>query len=184
MSSASDYQQARAATASAKDDLAALNARVESGDTKVTGSALASAKEDLALAERFEAGALVRAQQEQADAEAAAQEQAIADLLDGYRERTSSKLPSLIENFRRAAADLLTGFEDHRTTTLNAFAATRLPPRSGVPGYGHLDTPAPEQVLEGAIELTYSDVGMRSTSLYPHLAIEPIKPFLPVGVTA
>jgi hypothetical protein len=124
-----------------------------------------------------------RCLEEQAAEAAKAQERAIADLTAGY-ERTSSELSSAIEKALTSLTDLLSAAENHRTNTRKAFAATRLHTTGSVPGYGHLLTPAPEEALDVVIALAYEDSGMRSTSLYPHLTIEPIKPFLPVGVTA
>ncbi len=181
VSAASDYQQAQAATAAAKDVLAALNARIASGDSSVTGADLIAAEAQVTVAERLEAGSLVRAQEEQAAEAAAVQERAIADLTAGY-ERTSSEFSAAIEKALTSLTDLLAAAENHRTTTRNAFAATRLPPKAGVPGYGHLLTPAPEEALDAVIELAYKQSGMRSPSLFPHITIEPIKSFLPEGV--
>ena len=182
VSAASDHQAAQAATASARDVLAALNARIDAGDASVTGADLRDAEAQVTVADRLEAGALVRAQEEQAAEETAAQQQAIADLTAGY-ERTSSEFSDAIEKALTSLTDLLAAAENHRTTTRNAFAATRLQTTGGVPGYGHLLTPAPEEALDAVIELAYKRIGMRSASLFPHITIEPIKSFLPVGVS-
>lgn len=44
-------------------------------------------------------------------------------------------------------------------------------------------TPAPEKVIEAVIELAYKQIGMSPTTSFPHLTIEPIAPFLPVGTS-
>jgi hypothetical protein len=183
VSAVTDHEEAQRATLAARDALGALNTLIAAGDRGVSGSDLQAAEAEVTVCERLEAGALARAQEEQADAEAAAQERAIADLTAGY-ERTSSEFSAAIEKALTSLSNLLTAAENHRTTTRNAFVSTRLNTTGSVPGYGHLLTPAPEEALDAIIELAYKQIGMRSTSSYPHLTIEPIAHFLPAGVSA
>jgi hypothetical protein len=181
VSAVTDHEEAQRATMAARDALGALNTLIAAGDRGVSGSDLQAAEAEVTVAERLEAGALARAQAEQADAEAAAKAAAIDALMDGYRS-TSADLSSAIERALASLTDLLTAAATHQTTTRNGFSATRLDPKGGVPGHGHLLTPTPEKVIEAVIELAYKQIGMSPTTSFPHLTIEPIAPFLPVGV--
>ena len=179
MSAVTDHEKAQRATMEARDALSALLTLVDAGDRGVLGADLAAAEAEVTIAARLEAGALARMQQEQAAEEEAAQARAIDALMAAYQS-TSNELSSAIETALSSLSDFLNAAANHLMTTRTGLSTARLV-GGAVPGYGHLQTPAPEKVIEAVIELAYKIIGMSPTSSFPHLTIEPITSFLPVG---
>lgn len=180
MSAVTEHQDAQSAAMSAKENLSSLNARIASGDATVTGSDLATAEGDVSVADRLEAGALTRMQDELAAAEEAAKFQAIEALMTGYRS-TSSGLSDAIDKALTALSELLAAAGKHEASTQVGLGAARLEPRMGVPGHGLLQIPSINEVIEGTIELAIKKFGMRPVSPYPEGKIRPIMPFLTTG---
>ena len=128
------------------------------------------------LAERLEAGALARAQAEQADIEAAAKAAAIEALIAGYKS-TSADLTDAIDRSLSSLRDLLNAAQAHNATPQSALLAAGLVGRA-VPGYGQLQTPDPVQVINAVQALAAKSFGLAPTVSYPHLLVQPIEPFL------
>jgi hypothetical protein len=181
VSAVTDHESAQRATMEARDALSALNALVAAGDRGVSGSDLLEAEAEVRLAERLELGALARAQAEQADAEAAAREAAIDALMARYRS-TFSQLSGAIEQDLTSRSDVLTAAQEHESSTRNGLLALGIT-NGVVPGHGRLLTPDPGSVLAAVQVLAEQRCGITPTVPYPHLVVEPIAPFLPVGAS-
>jgi hypothetical protein len=180
MSALSDHQAAQAATAAARDTLASLNARIESGDASVTGADLLAAEAQVHVAERLERGAWARAQEEQEHSEAEAKERAIADFIASYeagRAAVADKLDVALRSLSDLAQEVATL---QSTTRIGRTRAGLTGP--GIPGYGHTPAPDPLEVIEGIEELVRRKFGLPSTVTHPHVVWEPLLPFLRQGV--
>jgi hypothetical protein len=176
VSAADDHAQAQAATAAAGDVLAALNARIASGDASVTGAELVAAEAQVSIAERLEAGTLSRAQAEQDSANGAAQVAAIEALKETYRS-SSADLSRKIAAARLADTEALRAAVTHKATVKAAFARTGLGTGS-IPGVGRPSTPSAYDVLDGLSTLAIQSVGLQSAHQYPNIILEPLAPFL------
>jgi hypothetical protein len=173
VSAVSDHEAAQRATQEARNGLGALNALVAAGDRGVLGADLRAAADEVDVCERLEAVYLARVQEEQAVAAAAAHERRLAELITD-QERSKADVANDLEKVLMHYSDLLASTERCEATTRSLRSA----------GVSQPPAPTREQMIDGVTELTIKNSGMRSTSLYPHLALEPIARFLPAGVSA
>jgi hypothetical protein len=178
VSAATEYQEAQRATMTARDALSALRTQIDAGDYGVTGADLMVAKSDLEVCEGLEVGPLARMQEEQAAAVEAGR-QAKIEAARAEDELTAAELTEDIQQMRAAITKVLDSSARHQGTSRALASALTAP--GGVPQRS--SAPSPVEVIDAVIELAFKDNHLRTASSYPHLAIEPIAHFLPVGVT-
>ena len=172
MSAATEHSDAIAAVGAAKQVLATINAKLDAGDSKVTGADLVAAEASVTVAERLAAGAFARAEEEQA-AEDEAQQAANVEKAQAEHAVTSKELTAAISAALGSLGTLLDVAQRHSAATAANMSAVGVGTRLSLPA------PQPHKVLLGVEVLASQAAGIHVDLSHPHIAIEPLLPFIP-----
>jgi hypothetical protein len=203
VTAASDLQRAQASVVTAKDELAALNARIADGDTSVTGAYLTACESAVTVADRIQTGAETRATAETAAAQAAAAEAAIETMKAGYT-ASAAKLSDAVATAIAGIESLIATALDFRASAgANLSAAMSFGPDAvgisryqrlqggALAGFGSVLPPSTSAIVRGLRAVTQNIAAGRantrpSTGFTGHVNVSTgdpnlaaIAPFLP-----